>query len=500
MLNHALTKVKKAKFLFQGGLAILLLGLLFACSEDRDDNAVALVNGKRIYYSDIQRNFHTQPLHRKGDTRGQAMQQQLERAITEKLLASAAESSRMDTSYFYRERLAWYRQQQLRDLYFARQREKRIKVTAADSYRGFIHMGREVEVRHLFFRDSLEAALALDSIQSGRSDFARVARRVFQSPRLRNSGGFLGICRFGELEEELENVAFSLNAGELADTVVATQFGYHLVKTETITINMLPTREAFARLRPEVEDKIRRRRFRRIRQAIVDSLVTATPVEIRIPSYERLAQLTSRHIEERPAAPLPLPPLWQREISAIADADLPLQQQPLVFIGPEVWTVGDFLQRLRRMPPEERPSIATPEALCTTIRDLALTEIVAAAATAAGDDQLPVYRARIEHFSDALLAQQYRFFLAGTSPADSSAVVNAYREKHGGEAEIDSEMFTYLRNQHSQQVVQQHYRNTLDSLRQRADIAIDEERFRTAIGNPEAIIARNPTPLIMRRR
>jgi hypothetical protein len=61
-------------------------------------------------------------------------------------------------------------------------------------------------------------------------------------------------------------------------------------------------------------------------------------------------------------------------------------------------------------------------------------------------------------------------------------------------------MFTYLRNQHSQQVVQQHYRNTLDSLRQRADIAIDEERFRTAIGNPEAIIARNPTPLIMRRR
>jgi len=67
----------------------------------------------------------------------------------------------------------------------------------------------------------------------GGADFAEMARQVSDDSASRASGGELGWFRRGVMVKEFEQVAFSLRPGMLSQ-VVATDFGFHIIKVERI--------------------------------------------------------------------------------------------------------------------------------------------------------------------------------------------------------------------------------------------------------------------------
>ena len=74
------------------------------------------------------------------------------------------------------------------------------------------------------------AKAILERLRKG-EDFAAVAMETSEDLATKDKGGDLGFIARGRMEETLENAAFSLKPGELAE-VVETRYGFHIVKAE----------------------------------------------------------------------------------------------------------------------------------------------------------------------------------------------------------------------------------------------------------------------------
>ncbi len=84
-----------------------------------------------------------------------------------------------------------------------------------------------VEASHILVGDLKKAEELYEKIING-ADFAEVAKENSTCPSSRQ-GGDLGFFGKGQMVKEFEDVAFSLNIGDVSKPV-KTQFGYHIIK------------------------------------------------------------------------------------------------------------------------------------------------------------------------------------------------------------------------------------------------------------------------------
>lgn len=100
----------------------------------------------------------------------------------------------------------------------------------------------EVQVRHILISVPTGADAKVDQaakekaedllkqIKAG-ADFATLAKKYSDDPGTKDQGGELGFIQHGVTVPAFENVAFSLQPGQVSD-VVKTQYGYHIIKVE----------------------------------------------------------------------------------------------------------------------------------------------------------------------------------------------------------------------------------------------------------------------------
>ena len=88
----------------------------------------------------------------------------------------------------------------------------------------------QVHARHILVATEEEARAALERIRKG-EDFAAVAQEVSTDASNKEEGGDLGWFPRGQMVAEFEQAAFALQPGEVSD-LVATDYGYHLIKVE----------------------------------------------------------------------------------------------------------------------------------------------------------------------------------------------------------------------------------------------------------------------------
>lgn len=88
----------------------------------------------------------------------------------------------------------------------------------------------KVRARHILVETEKEANNILQQLKEGIIDFAELAKEKSICPSASN-GGDLGFFSKGQMVKEFEDVAFSLEPGEISG-VVKTEFGYHIIKCE----------------------------------------------------------------------------------------------------------------------------------------------------------------------------------------------------------------------------------------------------------------------------
>jgi peptidyl-prolyl cis-trans isomerase D len=77
-----------------------------------------------------------------------------------------------------------------------------------------------------------KAGQILDQLKKG-ADFTKLAEEDSDDPGTRDRGGDLGFFERGQMIKPFEDAAFSLKPGQLSG-IVATRFGYHIIKVEDV--------------------------------------------------------------------------------------------------------------------------------------------------------------------------------------------------------------------------------------------------------------------------
>tara|TARA_B100000614_G_scaffold211604_1_gene194887 strand:- start:1538 stop:2617 length:1080 start_codon:yes stop_codon:yes gene_type:complete len=115
------------------------------------------------------------------------------------------------------------------------------------------------------------------------ADFAEMAREYSQGPSAEN-GGDLGTFGRGQMVPEFEQVAFSLDVGEVSD-IVETQFGYHIVQvTERIPAQTQSFEDSRDRIQQFLTEEARNRGAQEYVRGLRDTAEVEQLIEIDAPA------------------------------------------------------------------------------------------------------------------------------------------------------------------------------------------------------------------------
>ncbi|MBF8437884.1 peptidyl-prolyl cis-trans isomerase [Halanaerobiaceae bacterium Z-7014] len=130
------------------------------------------------------------------------------------------------------------------------------------------------QVRHILLDTEEEAGEVLERLNAG-EDFAELAREVSTCPSA-DQGGELGVVNEGtQFDQTFKDAALSLDTGEVSE-IVATDFGYHIIKVDDIVEAGL---RDFSEVRDEIEAILLDRERQVVWQEYVEELMENAEVE-----------------------------------------------------------------------------------------------------------------------------------------------------------------------------------------------------------------------------
>ncbi len=109
----------------------------------------------------------------------------------------------------------------------------------------------EVHARHILVETEDQAKKIIDQLNKG-ADFATLAKANSKDPGAQN-GGDLGFFKKEDMVPEFAAVAFALKPGQISQTPVKTQFGWHVIKVDETRVAPPPT---FEQSRDELRQQI----------------------------------------------------------------------------------------------------------------------------------------------------------------------------------------------------------------------------------------------------
>jgi peptidyl-prolyl cis-trans isomerase C len=216
------------------------------------------------------------------------------------LAAKAAEQRNVQDGPDFARKLAYYRNKLLVETLL--NTETRSRVTEAemrkiyDEQRARITPEEEVRARHILVENEDEAKAIIAQLRGG-ADFATIAREKSKDPGGAANGGDLGFFAKAQMVPEFAEAAFGMQAGQLSEAPVKTQFGWHIIKVEERRQRPIPS---FEQVRGQIEDFLTRR--------VQADLVQRLRSEAQVERFVQPPRPVMPTIPGAPGAPAPATP------------------------------------------------------------------------------------------------------------------------------------------------------------------------------------------------
>jgi len=239
------------------------------------DPVVATINGQPVHLSELEVAQQALPPQYRSMPLQSVYAALLDRIIDSKLVVADGRKNKVGDDPAFKKRMAFVEEQVIQDFWL--QREIAKKVTAEKLQQRYeerlksMPPEEEVHARHILVATEDEAKAIIADLKKGES-FEKIAKDRSTDKASGAEGGDLGWFKKTDMVKEFADAAFALKKGELSDTPVKTQFGYHVIKLEDRRKAPPPSFE-------ELQDQIKEEIARETVTALLDQLRAAARIE-----------------------------------------------------------------------------------------------------------------------------------------------------------------------------------------------------------------------------
>lgn len=203
-------------------------------AKSADDPVVARVNGQPIHRSTVLEFYNQLPPQMAQIPLEQIAPGIINELAARKLLSDAAEKAKLGDNAEVKKQLQSAREQVLQQAYLDRKvKEELTDAKLKARYDELIKQQppqEEVHARHILVASEADAKAALEEVKKG-ADFTEVSKKRSTGPTAA-TGGDLGFFTQDKMVPPFAEAAFKLQPGQVTETPVQTQFGWHIIKVE----------------------------------------------------------------------------------------------------------------------------------------------------------------------------------------------------------------------------------------------------------------------------
>ena len=190
----------------------------------------------------------------------QSRRQVFDNVVTQDLLISEAEKSKVEQSAEFKDAMSNFRRQLMVNAMIDRATSGKLGDSAMKKFydaNKIKYNTDRVHVAHILVNDELQAKDILKKASEKGADFAKLAEQYSKDPSAKNNRGDLGfIGHDSAFIEEFKDAAFSGKVGELVGPL-KTSFGYHIIKViESKPGKLLTYDEVEARVRNDLRQQL----------------------------------------------------------------------------------------------------------------------------------------------------------------------------------------------------------------------------------------------------
>lgn len=256
--------MKKQLLVATAVASLLALGAQGAWAQN-----VAIVNGKAVPKTRL--DSLAQQVAKSGRPVTPEMQAQLrEEVIAREVFMQEAEKQGLSSSEDYKVQMELARQTILIRALFA-DYQKKNQVTDEElkaEYTKFAaaNGGKEYKVRHILVEKEADAKAIIASLKKG-GKFEEIAKKQSKDAGSSVKGGDLDWANPSSYVPEFSEALLKMNKGQLSDTPVKSQFGYHIIRVDDIRTAQLPE---FEQLKPQISQQMEQQRLAAFQQSLRD--------------------------------------------------------------------------------------------------------------------------------------------------------------------------------------------------------------------------------------
>lgn len=246
-----------------------------AATPAAKDPVVATVNGQQIRLSELEVAQQSLPQQYRNMPLQAVFPALLDRIIDSKLVVQDGKKTKLTDDAAFKKRLAFVEEQVLQDYWI--QREIAKKVTAEKLRQRYeerlksMPAEEEVHARHILVATEDEAKALIAEIKKGVA-FDKLAKEKSTDKASGAEGGDLGWFKKSDMVKEFADAAFDLKKGQMSETPVKTQFGYHVIQVEDRRKAPPPAYE-------ELADQLREELAREVVTAQLDLMRAGAKIE-----------------------------------------------------------------------------------------------------------------------------------------------------------------------------------------------------------------------------
>jgi len=380
------------------GIGFAMAGLISGCGS-ASENTLAVVNDYEITADEF-RNFFPEGRYvfasaqEEFDTKRSA----LDSVIISRMLIQAAYEKGMDRSDELARLVLGNKDKFLLDLLYQREIAAKSEPTEAEIRDFYNHLDTKIRLKHILVSNPDTAQMLFELLADGES-FEKLAYEYSIFPSAKKDRGDLGYITWGMMIDDVQEVAFNMEIGELSPPIKSFM-GYHILEVSDRAPNQ--ARTSFENMKENLRREITGLNSYRNTRKLVEDLKARYPIRIETTTCEYLLHKRDEMYPPQLLATLPRNDFDREQLDR--------NEKELVLASWEggQMTLIQYLNRIQSLPLYVRPDFDNYDSLSATVFLLVREEVMAMEARQRGLESDPEMIAKLRLFKELNMAELLR--------------------------------------------------------------------------------------------